>query len=369
MNARIYDPEAGRFESADDLIPDLFDSQSLNRFTYVDNRPLSLTDPTGHIAHPFEGFDCSGSRLGGSCYSGGSAGITYCFSPGGICNDYFARIGGFGKSYWELSPADREKIFEILLSNGSVGGSDNATNTTTTKAAAGVSGSASGKISPVSTSSIEGDSNGKNTGSGDYASGCSGGLANPQCGINFFSRTDPKTGESRLVPRSELTKKEEAFAQRLERNMLRDYVIALLYGDKPIIFTIHNAAGQQVVIHTSGNQVAKIMENSTVKLELTLKGPFRGPIALGSTQSPESPITFYMQSLAGASNWVIRAVYIHEAFHQLHDVRWAMWTKHGFADWPDEHREWFLAGIEQLIGPDPNPGPQDIIVTGHRSGG
>ena len=48
MNARIYDPAIGRFMSPDDIIPDAFNGQSYNRYSYVDNNPLSYTDPTGH---------------------------------------------------------------------------------------------------------------------------------------------------------------------------------------------------------------------------------------------------------------------------------------------------------------------------------
>jgi RHS repeat-associated protein len=47
-NARIYDPTVGRFMSPDDMVPDPLDLQSLNRYSYVDNNPLSFTDPTGH---------------------------------------------------------------------------------------------------------------------------------------------------------------------------------------------------------------------------------------------------------------------------------------------------------------------------------
>src|ERR1700741_993348 len=47
-NARLYDPTLGRFLSPDDIIPEPTDMQSLNRFSYVRNRPLSVTDPTGH---------------------------------------------------------------------------------------------------------------------------------------------------------------------------------------------------------------------------------------------------------------------------------------------------------------------------------
>lgn len=47
MNGRVYDPEIGRFVSADPFVQDLSNSQSLNRYTYVLNNPLSMTDPTG----------------------------------------------------------------------------------------------------------------------------------------------------------------------------------------------------------------------------------------------------------------------------------------------------------------------------------
>jgi RHS repeat-associated protein len=49
MNGRVYDPELGRFLSADPIVPSIFMSQALNRFSYVYNRPLSITDPTGYF--------------------------------------------------------------------------------------------------------------------------------------------------------------------------------------------------------------------------------------------------------------------------------------------------------------------------------
>jgi len=47
MNGRVYDPVIGRFVSADPTVqaPDL--TQTHNRYTYVLNNPLSLTDPSG----------------------------------------------------------------------------------------------------------------------------------------------------------------------------------------------------------------------------------------------------------------------------------------------------------------------------------
>lgn len=47
MNGRVYDPELGRFISADPNVQDLSNTQALNRYTYVLNNPLSMTDPTG----------------------------------------------------------------------------------------------------------------------------------------------------------------------------------------------------------------------------------------------------------------------------------------------------------------------------------
>ncbi len=48
-NARLYSPELGRFISADSIIPDPTDPQSLNRYSYVRNDPINAIDPTGHI--------------------------------------------------------------------------------------------------------------------------------------------------------------------------------------------------------------------------------------------------------------------------------------------------------------------------------
>ncbi len=47
MNGRVYDPGTGRFMSVDPIISDPADSQTLNPYAYVGNRPLSYTDPSG----------------------------------------------------------------------------------------------------------------------------------------------------------------------------------------------------------------------------------------------------------------------------------------------------------------------------------
>jgi|CXWL01.1.fsa_nt_gi RHS repeat-associated protein len=46
--ARFYSSKLGRFLSADTIVPDYANPQSLNRFAYVYNNPLKYVDPTGH---------------------------------------------------------------------------------------------------------------------------------------------------------------------------------------------------------------------------------------------------------------------------------------------------------------------------------
>lgn len=46
--ARYYNPARGRFLSPDSLVPEPGNPQALNRYSYVANNPVTLTDPTGH---------------------------------------------------------------------------------------------------------------------------------------------------------------------------------------------------------------------------------------------------------------------------------------------------------------------------------
>ena len=47
MNGRVYDPTLGRFLSADPNVQFAESTQGLNRYTYVNNNPLSYNDPSG----------------------------------------------------------------------------------------------------------------------------------------------------------------------------------------------------------------------------------------------------------------------------------------------------------------------------------
>jgi RHS repeat-associated protein len=49
MGGRVYDAQIGRFLSADPFVQDPTDLQGLNRYSYVQNNPLSYTDPSGYF--------------------------------------------------------------------------------------------------------------------------------------------------------------------------------------------------------------------------------------------------------------------------------------------------------------------------------
>ena len=49
MNARIYDPFLGRFLSPDPVMPNIYNPQALNRYSYVYNNPFRFIDPSGNI--------------------------------------------------------------------------------------------------------------------------------------------------------------------------------------------------------------------------------------------------------------------------------------------------------------------------------
>lgn len=57
MNARYYSSSVGRFVSQDQLfysppLQYLIDPQQMNSYSYVANRPMVYTDPTGTIPDP-----------------------------------------------------------------------------------------------------------------------------------------------------------------------------------------------------------------------------------------------------------------------------------------------------------------------------
>lgn len=58
MHGRVYDPNLGRFLSADPMLQDPRDSQSLNPYSYVRNSPFRGTDPSGYVAECRDNKSC-----------------------------------------------------------------------------------------------------------------------------------------------------------------------------------------------------------------------------------------------------------------------------------------------------------------------
>ena len=75
-NARYYDPQIGRFISADTIVPGASNPQAFNHYSYASNNPLRYMDPSGHLC------DAGGTNVDaigvanmslGYWYSGGSS--------------------------------------------------------------------------------------------------------------------------------------------------------------------------------------------------------------------------------------------------------------------------------------------------------
>ena len=66
--ARLYDPVIGRIPEPDSMVEAPYNLQSLNRYSYVMNGPLSATDPTGNLEingdpGPGDESSCSGTCI------------------------------------------------------------------------------------------------------------------------------------------------------------------------------------------------------------------------------------------------------------------------------------------------------------------
>jgi RHS repeat-associated protein len=84
MNGRIYIPSGSMFLSPDPFISDPGNTQSYNRYSYVNNNPLTLTDPSGFGSttptQPYGGDERGGSQSGNS----GRSIVTGGFGEGSV---------------------------------------------------------------------------------------------------------------------------------------------------------------------------------------------------------------------------------------------------------------------------------------------
>ncbi|MES5484933.1 RHS repeat-associated core domain-containing protein [Bradyrhizobium sp. INPA03-11B] len=125
LNGRVYDPLTARMTSADSIVPNAADMQAWNAYSYVNNRPGSFTDPSGHdpvytlpeiIVGPPTPVPFI---IGGS--GGGGVGVCNCEWNGEIV--YLPGLGG-GSNGGSLSAASSMPRFSTA-GLGGLGGSFN----------------------------------------------------------------------------------------------------------------------------------------------------------------------------------------------------------------------------------------------------
>ena len=95
MNGRIEDAVTGRMLSADPHVPDRTNAQSYNRYTYVNNNPLTATDPSGFC--PSNTCNQDGGS-GSSDFTGGVSASMYAST---LSAGSYASYQGMGVQYNE----------------------------------------------------------------------------------------------------------------------------------------------------------------------------------------------------------------------------------------------------------------------------
>ena len=98
MNGRVEDSIVGRFLSADPHVSDPLDTQNYNRYSYVNNNPLSYVDPTGFCGVDGDEVDICGSSSSlpsGSLavYGGSGSGNDGGGDPGSKWDNYTGPSG------------------------------------------------------------------------------------------------------------------------------------------------------------------------------------------------------------------------------------------------------------------------------------
>ena len=110
MGGRIYDPSVGRFLSPDPMVQNGGDLQNLNRYSYVLNNPLSLTDPSGfffrglfHEAEKFISKHWQAIAIGAIGIATAGVGLAVVAPALGLANAaawaFAGGLGGFSSSF------------------------------------------------------------------------------------------------------------------------------------------------------------------------------------------------------------------------------------------------------------------------------
>ena len=194
MNGRMYDPQQGRFLSPDSHIQDPYNTQNYNRYGYVLNNPLTLTDPSGEFFWVAVAI--------GAFFGGATAAI-----QGGNFGDIFlgALIGGIAGGLGAgLSNVVAQSLGVVGSSAGFFGNAALSASGFWTSAAVGAAGGfAAGFVGAASNAWIKGASFSQGIKAGLKAGaiagasagligGVSGGLRASKNGGNFWTGKRPQ---------------------------------------------------------------------------------------------------------------------------------------------------------------------------------
>jgi RHS repeat-associated protein len=121
MKGREYDPVLGRFLTPDPMAPESQWGQPLNPYSFVENNPVSIADPTGYQADRPGGGE-SGTSPFASDLSFSSAGAPGPTRPNavrlGTPSDLRTQIQAVAPCSGEAAPAGYQCAFNVTLLNG-----------------------------------------------------------------------------------------------------------------------------------------------------------------------------------------------------------------------------------------------------------
>jgi len=116
MNGRVYDPAVGRFLSADPYVDCAQDMAGWNRYSYVKNRPLSFTDPSGYSTVATRGMSLQGQvrriEFGPKGGGGASSGAG---TSGGDTAPIFTVVTTASRLVWEIDPVFVQLDVDAML--------------------------------------------------------------------------------------------------------------------------------------------------------------------------------------------------------------------------------------------------------------
>ncbi|WNY24062.1 hypothetical protein MmiHf6_13870 [Methanimicrococcus hongohii] len=107
--ARYYNPETFVFTQADSIIPDLYNPQALNRYSYCYNNPLKYTDPDGHNPKAAAIFVMGGIAIGAL---GGSIIGVIIGIDNALVRHYETENPTFSELYWDVEKSGIEYTIE-----------------------------------------------------------------------------------------------------------------------------------------------------------------------------------------------------------------------------------------------------------------